>query len=155
MKSKILVLVMTLAMVFSFGNTFANKKNDVTVIFKAELHCKSCKAKIEKNLPFEKGVKDLKVDMVAKTIMIVYNSKKNTELALIAAIEKCGVRVLGKQKACSNHKCEHAKEHKHKDAACKDKKHEECKGDCGSCTSSSCGSVKEAKHEKCGSSCKK
>lgn len=146
MKTKFLVLVMTLAMVFSFGNTFAEKKADVTVTFKADLHCKSCKAKIEKNLPFEKGVKDLKVDMAAKTIKIVYVADKTTEAELIAAIEKCGVKVLGKADACTctNHKAGEAK----------DQKHEECKGDCGSCKSKTCETEKDKKHESCGG-CKK
>ena len=29
-----------------------------TVVFKTHLHCESCKAKVEKNLPFEKGIKE-------------------------------------------------------------------------------------------------
>jgi len=139
MKTKILALAMTLAMVLSFGDTFA-KKEKKTVVFKAELHCKSCKAKIEKNLPFEKGVKDLKVDMKTKTIKIVYRADKTTEAKLIKAIEKCGVKVLGKA-CCGKHKGECKEDHKHKE--------HKCDGNCGTCKSKSCEKEQTEEHSGC------
>jgi len=144
MKTKILALAMTLAMVFTFGNTFADKHEKKTVVFKVNMHCSSCKAKVEKNLPFEKGVRDLKVDMKTQTVKIVYKADKNTEKNLIKAIEKCGVKVLGK--AC-DHK--HEKGHKHEAA--------KCTGDCGSCKSKSCETEKKKteEHKGCGGHCQK
>ena len=53
----VLIMVVVLSAVMSVN---AQKKNEKTVIFNANLHCESCKAKVEKNIPYEKGVKDLK-----------------------------------------------------------------------------------------------
>lgn len=138
MKTTILSLIMTIAMVLSFGNTTFAKDEKKTVVFKAELHCKSCKAKIEKSIPFEKGVKDLKVDMEAKTITIEYRADKTTEEKLIAAIEKCGVKVLGKEcceKSEGEHKHECGEGHK-------------CEGKSETCKSKSCEKEKAEKAEK-------
>lgn len=74
----------------------AQSKKDTTVIFKAEIDCPSCKAKLEKNLPFEKGVKDFKVDMEKSTVMVTYRTDKNEVNSLKAAIEKVSdVKIKG------------------------------------------------------------
>ena len=73
----------------------AEKKGEKTVIFNANLHCKSCVAKVEKNIPFEKGVKGLKVDMETQTITITFREDKNNEENLKKAIEKLDIQVKG------------------------------------------------------------
>ncbi len=73
----------------------AQKKNEKTVVFKTHLHCESCKAKVEKNLPFEKGVKDLKIDMQAKTITVTYREDKNSLENIQKALEKLDVKIEG------------------------------------------------------------
>lgn len=96
-------------------NANAEKKGEKTVVFQAHLHCKSCVTKIEKNIPFEKGVKDLKVDMEAQTITVTFRTDKNTEENLRKAIEKLDVKVNGttdtsaKKEACCAGKCEKEK----------------------------------------------
>ena len=83
----------------------AQKKNEKTVIFKAHLHCESCKAKIEKNLPFEKGVKDLKIDMQGKTITVTFREDKNSLENIQKALEKLDVKVEGvEEKVCEKKK---------------------------------------------------
>jgi copper chaperone CopZ len=62
-----------------------NKTEEVT--FLVSMHCHNCQAKIEKNIPWEKGVKDLSIDLDAKTVKIVYDPKKNDEEKLKKAIE--------------------------------------------------------------------
>lgn len=76
-------------------NVNAEKKGEKTVVFQANLHCKSCVNKIEKNIPFEKGVKGLKVDMEAQTITVTFRTDKNTEENLKKAIEKLDIEVKG------------------------------------------------------------
>ena len=73
----------------------AQKKKKQTVVFKTHLHCESCKAKVEKNLPFEKGVKDLKIDMQAKTITVTYRDDKNSLENIQKALEKLDVKIEG------------------------------------------------------------
>ncbi len=61
-----------------------------TVIFTADIHCDGCKKKIEKNMAFEKGVKEIKVDINSKTVVITFKSGKNTPEKLSAALTKLG-----------------------------------------------------------------
>ena len=81
----VLIMVVVLSAAMSVN---AQKKNEKTVIFNANLHCESCKAKVEKNIPYEKGVKDLKVDMKTQTITVTFREDKNT-------IEKLNIEVKG------------------------------------------------------------
>ena len=81
----VLIMVVVLSAAMSVN---AQKKNEKTVIFNANLHCESCKAKVEKNIPYEKGVKDLKVDMKTQTITVTFREDKNTT-------EKLNIEVKG------------------------------------------------------------
>jgi copper chaperone CopZ len=54
------------------------------------MHCQSCKERIEKAIPMEKGVKDIKVDLEKKEVTLVYNPTKTTEEKLKKAIEELG-----------------------------------------------------------------
>lgn len=82
-------------------NANAEKKGEKTVVFQANLHCVSCKNKVEKNIPFEKGVKDLKVDMDKQTITVTFREDKNSVENLQKAIEKLHIEVKGVDgKAC-------------------------------------------------------
>lgn len=64
------------------------KKKTEEVTFQVNMHCQNCQSKIEKNIPWEKGVKDLAVDLEAKTVKIVYDPKKTNEDKLKEAFEK-------------------------------------------------------------------
>ncbi len=65
-------------------------KDEKTVVIEASMDCNSCKAKIEKNIAFEKGVKDLKVNLETKQVTIRYQEDKNSDESLVKAIEKLG-----------------------------------------------------------------
>ncbi len=85
---------MVLAVVLvSAWSAEAQKKGEKTVVFHAVLHCENCKAKVEKNIPFEKGVKDLKVDLKAQTVTITFREDKNSEEQLQKALKKLNVEV--------------------------------------------------------------
>lgn len=66
----------------------AKKSKSEVVTFDVSMDCHGCQQKIEKNIPWEKGVKDLKVDLENKTVKITYDPKKTTEAKLKKAIEK-------------------------------------------------------------------
>lgn len=74
-----------------------DKKKDVkkqeTVTFKATIQCKSCVKKITENISFEKGVKDLKVNLEEKLVTITYDPSKTSEETLASAIKKLGYEV--------------------------------------------------------------
>ena len=81
-----------------FGNISAiNAQDDKTskskyeeVVFKVNMNCHNCQAKIEKNIPWEKGVKDLNIDLEKKIVKIQYDLKKTSEAKLEQAIKKLG-----------------------------------------------------------------
>lgn len=104
----------------------AQKKGNKTVVYNADLHCNSCKEKIEKNIPFEKGVKDLKVDMATNTVTVTFREDKNTVESIRTAIEKLDIHVIGVQGDGSD---THAHAHAHKAGSmcekdsCCDKEH--------------------------------
>lgn len=84
------LLAMMLGMAFSVK---AEKKNVKTVLYHVNLHCEACKAKIEKNIPYEKGVKDLLVDLEGKTVKVSFREDKNTTEGIRKAIEKLNFQV--------------------------------------------------------------
>lgn len=58
----------------------AKPANRQVVVFDVDLHCQGCINKIEKNIAFEKGVKDLACDLDSKTVTVTFDpSKTNIE----------------------------------------------------------------------------
>jgi copper chaperone CopZ len=84
--------VLTLLLISSLTQevTAQKSKDEKTVVIEASMDCNSCKAKIEKNIAFEKGVKDLKVNLETKQVTILYQESKNSDENLVKAIEKLG-----------------------------------------------------------------
>lgn len=61
-----------------------------SVVFVTNIHCAKCVRKISDNLSFEKGVKDLKVNLEEKTITVLYDPGKTSPAKLAGAIKKLG-----------------------------------------------------------------
>ena len=112
---KTLILTIAAFMTFSLSSLDANaaetnetstltqkqkpsrKKGEVKeVTFLVHLHCENCVKKVQENIAFEKGVKDLKVSLEDQTVAIKYDAAKTSEETLKAAIEKLGYPVNGK-----------------------------------------------------------
>lgn len=72
------------------AKTPGKKAKTETVTFDVNLHCHNCQAKLEKNIHWEKGVKDMKVDLENKQVTITYDPKKTDEDKLAKAIEELG-----------------------------------------------------------------
>ena len=64
-----------------------------TVVFNVSMHCAKCVKKINDNIAFEKGVKDLTVSLDKKTVTVSYDPSKTDEKKLKAALEKLGYTV--------------------------------------------------------------
>jgi len=62
-------------------------KTIAELTFNVSMHCKSCQEKIERNIPFEKGVKDITVDLEHKTVKVIYDLRKTNEDKLKKAFE--------------------------------------------------------------------
>lgn len=133
----LITMVTTLFAIDQKKESKTTKGAEETVVFIADLHCKACVSKLEKNLPYEKGVKGLKVDEKNKTIAITFKNDKNSVGNLKAAIEKLDIKVLGLKgdknfpvcgKSCGDPKCGEVQQKK---AECADKNCDDCEG-CGS-----------------------
>lgn len=86
---KALKVLFVLMLIGSISLSAQNKKkNEEKVSFDVSLSCQGCKAKLEKNIPWEKGVKDMDVNVGEKTVTIVYDVRKTTPDKLKQAIEK-------------------------------------------------------------------
>ncbi|MFR1243087.1 MAG: heavy-metal-associated domain-containing protein [Butyricimonas faecihominis] len=147
---KTMKILFTLVVFVMMGLTVsAQAKKDTTVIFKVGIHCPSCKAKLDKDMPFEKGIKDYKLNMKDSTVLISFRTDKNSVEALRAAIERHDVKVVGMcDKDGKLMKC--GKAHK----CCKEGNKEACKGSCGEkkCDSK-CDQNCESKESKCEGKC--
>ena len=66
------------------------KSNNAEFTFSVNMDCKNCVKKLEAKLPFEEGVKDLKVDLDTHTIWFAYSTEKTDKAKLAKAIEKLG-----------------------------------------------------------------
>ncbi|QJD80734.1 heavy-metal-associated domain-containing protein [Spirosoma rhododendri] len=82
--------VLTSLMLFSI--TFAGPRDDKDkeVKIKTSAVCGMCKARIERNLAFEKGVKEASLDVKSKVVTIKYNPAKTDVAKLKANISKTG-----------------------------------------------------------------
>ncbi|MFA8436767.1 MAG: heavy-metal-associated domain-containing protein [Marinifilaceae bacterium] len=92
---------MAIAIILFTTAAYAQKqdvKKVETVTFNVELDCQGCVRKIEKNLPFEKGVKDLKVDFKKQKVTVTYKTKATNSENLEKAIKKLGFKVEKEEK---------------------------------------------------------
>jgi copper chaperone CopZ len=97
MNAKIFVLSFILMLSAGFTLTAQNKKDlksdKETVVFNVSMTCENCQKRIEKNIAFEKGVTDMKVDLASKTVQIEFKKSQTTVQKLQEAIEKLGYEV--------------------------------------------------------------
>lgn len=68
------------------------KVSTKTVVYQTTLDCENCAKKIMENVSFEKGVKDLRVDVPAKQVTVVFDAAKTDTLALRKSINKLGYK---------------------------------------------------------------
>lgn len=80
------------ATVLQDNNKKKADKKTATVTFKTTIHCKNCVKKVNDNIAFEKGVKDLKISLDEKLVTITYDPSKTDEATLAKALEKLGYK---------------------------------------------------------------
>lgn len=96
---RILPFIFIFALAISV-NAQAKKNKNKTVTFDVSMHCQSCVNRIEKNISFEKGVKDLEVHLPEKTVKITFDTLKTNADKLKKSIEKLGYEVKVNQPMC-------------------------------------------------------
>ncbi|GAB1472719.1 hypothetical protein MASR2M69_01600 [Bacteroidota bacterium] len=80
-------------LLFASGTVFSQDKKvvkDSEVTFSIPIDCPSCQKKLESKLPYEKGVKDMKINLEKQTIWFLYSSDKTNKENLAKALDKLG-----------------------------------------------------------------
>lgn len=92
MKTKILIISIIAVFMATLSVEAQNKKtnHNKTVTFEVTMTCENCKKTIEKNIAFEKGMKDMKFDLENKLVTLTFDSRKNNEQKIIEAFSKLG-----------------------------------------------------------------
>ena len=92
------IILMCLVALFSVGIANAQtpkkgEKKTVTVEFVTDIDCAGCAKKVTNTIPYEKGVKDVQVDVSTKTVTVTFDPAKTNEQALTKAFEKIKIKV--------------------------------------------------------------
>lgn len=85
----LIITVLLLSVPFMLTAQNKNTGNE-TVKFITSIDCENCVNKVMKNIPYEKGVKDVKCDLETKEVVITYQKNRNNPDQLKKAIEKLG-----------------------------------------------------------------
>lgn len=90
MKTNLTALLTALFLVFGLTAwTFADDK-EKEVKIKTSAICEMCKERIERNLAFEKGVKEATLDVETKVVTVKYNPSKTDVSKIKSNITKTG-----------------------------------------------------------------
>lgn len=92
MKKFALITIITFFAVSLLSNNAEAKDNkkEKTTTFIVSIDCHGCVKKIEDNISYEKGVKDLKVSLDEKECTVTFKTDKTNEQKLIKAFNKLG-----------------------------------------------------------------
>ncbi len=64
----------------------------MTTVFATDIDCPHCAKKIDNTIPYEKGVKEVKVDVPTQTVTITYDPAKTDDNALVKALAKLKIK---------------------------------------------------------------
>lgn len=95
------IILMCLVALFGIGiaNAEEPKKGDkksVVVEFVTDIDCAGCAKKVTNTIPYEKGVKDVQVDVPTKTVTVTYDPAKTNNETLVKAFAKIKIKAEAK-----------------------------------------------------------
>ena len=92
---KIMMILAMLAMVAGIATAAPKaEKKIATVVFTTDLDCHHCAQKVMNTIPYEKGIKDVQVDVPTKTVTVKFDESKNSVESLTKAFESIKVKVV-------------------------------------------------------------
>ncbi len=93
---KLILMFVALMVTFTATDSFAAGKKENTKIttteFLTDIDCDHCVKKVMDFMPFQKGIKSVKVDMPTKVINVSYDNRKSSDEAVIKLFEKIDVK---------------------------------------------------------------
>ena len=104
-KKKLIIMCLMAFIGFGVAEVSAQKKNEgavKTTVFVTDIDCEHCAKKITNTIPYEKGVKDVQVDVPTKLVTVTYDANKTDVTALQKAFAK-----IGKPATTTAPECEH------------------------------------------------
>ena len=91
---KIIALFAMLAMVAGVATAAPKaEKKILTVVFTTDIDCGHCAQKVYNTIPYEKGIKDVVVNVQKKTVLVKFDAAKNNIESLTKAFESIKVKV--------------------------------------------------------------
>ena len=98
------IILMCLVALFGIGIANAEEpkkgnKKSVTVEFVTDIDCAGCAKKVTNTIPYEKGVKDVQVDVPTKIVTVTYDPAKTNNETLVKAFAKIKIKAEAKVKA--------------------------------------------------------
>lgn len=100
---KFLKLLLPLFLLFAIVTPSQAKKAKKvkTVTYVCSIDCDHCKKTILKNIPYEKGVKNVEVDLATKEVKVSFRVDKTNDKKIENAIEKLGYTAEVKKACCA------------------------------------------------------
>lgn len=97
MKTKTIQWMMCCLMLLIGSDAVAQKeakKKEAQTTFAVKIMCDNCIKNIKKNIAYEKGVKNLKIDSENQKVTVIYNPRKTNPEKLIEAFKKIGKEAI-------------------------------------------------------------
>ena len=90
---KIIMLCLVAVIGFGVSDAMAQKKQvDLkTTVFQTDVDCENCAKKVDNSIPYQKGVKEVKVDVSTQTVTVTYDTSKTNDETLVKAFKKVKV----------------------------------------------------------------
>ena len=91
---KLIIMCLMAFIGFGVAEVSAQKKNEAlkTTVFVTDIDCDHCAKKITNTILYEKGVKDVKVDVPTKLVTVTYDATKNSDENLLKSFTKIKVK---------------------------------------------------------------
>lgn len=98
---KIIMICLLAVIGFGVSNAMAQKKQVElkTTVFQTDVDCENCAKKVDNSIPYQKGVKEVKVDVSTQTVTVTYDVAKTNDEALLKAFKKVKVNAEVKEVA--------------------------------------------------------
>ncbi|MBR3792922.1 MAG: cation transporter [Alistipes sp.] len=98
---KIIMICLMAVIGFGVSDAMAQKKQVElkTTVFQTDVDCENCAKKVDNSIPYQKGVKEVKVDVSTQTVTVTYDVAKTNDEALLKAFKKVKVQAEVKEVA--------------------------------------------------------
>lgn len=95
------IILMCLVALFGIGLVDAQEprrgeRATETIVFDTSIDCAGCARKVNNTIPYERGVKNVEVDLEAKTVTVTFDPTKTNEETLIRAFERVRIEATAR-----------------------------------------------------------